>query len=269
MIHVDPTTIFRSLPNFKPEALRKLDDSVMDEITMRMSKRLADYAQKRFSDVLRKGHKFEVGASEQAAENIIVEKTSTGWVVKEGSAVSNNLFIRSGLNPRSVAAPGSRSRDGQVSFIGANAMVAGLRKWAIEKGLPIYDLGEYATPDGWLPAPRNTLFKSVQYTKSKPSRPYKRDQSKFDKAITRIYWALIWHGTHRGPGGTNFGRKGANWWGLHPSGQGRFEYADYVMRSSTGTLENQLQTVSNEIAGAIVEYIRDGEISGFRTLRKK
>lgn len=239
---------------------------VFNNINQGVGIEAANRLKERLSSILSPANKrFNVGASGKSSQNFRIETLSedTGRIsiaIMEDYDVNSgaNYFIQYGINRIGRAIQFNKrpflrkylkkvpdQRIGNIQHKdyrgekkdAPNKMLYGIRQWAIVKGIPLK----------WSPKSRTEV--GVRYTSPKSKRrirPYKDDQSKFDHATEKIYWALWWHGTNR---------KGANWYKLRPAGKGRFDYVREAL-SNTNYLTTVLKNSAFKAVALFVDYFK-------------
>jgi hypothetical protein len=233
--------------------------AVINQLTSDAGEAIARVAEKRMSEMLAPGHKYNVGASGKASQNFRVEKVSSeyalgqvAWAVIEGEATPANAAIRTGIKP------------GQVPSIAA------LRRWAALKHIPFYD------PRDADKAAQGQSHRRVRYIKTRPDdkrysepRPYRigvkgdwkrTDEKIFNRALYAIQRALYKHGTERGP---NPPRRGANWYPLYPSGRGRFDYVAWTVKQE-GYFQREVNQSASITVQAFIDYLASGRKRAFQ-----
>lgn len=174
---------------------------LIHEDLVRDGEALAETAKKAMQEVLRKGHRFKIGASEAAAENIFVKAgtASTGQVyfrVMEGDKTKANYFIRSGFR-------GDKRQTHKLPPQRA------IRMWLAEKGIRLSN------------GPDSDTIKIIK-SKSKLGKPYARAYKSGDQAneaLERLRQYLAYYGSEVN-----------HWNDLYPTGSGRFDYPMYIAR---------------------------------------
>lgn len=227
----------------KPDS--KSVERVFNNFTNAHGQAVAGAAAGRMSDMLRRSHKFEIGATEASANNIMVQagKKSgpfTTWEVAEGGATPANEIIKQGFGPQTVK-------------------IETLYKWAINKKLQLREMGE------------DTQARKIRYTKSRmddprhrdrPSHAYRKgtrgsritDEQIVLGALYRIRSAIKKSGSKRAPTSQT---RGANWFPRYPAGQGRFDYVTYVTKMD-GTFNSAMRDANKLTENAVVEFLRTG-----------
>lgn len=223
---------------------------VFNRFTNAHGQAVAGAAANRMSSMLRRSHKFEIGATEAAANNILVQRGQesagfTTWEVAEGGATPANDIIKQGFGPQSVN-------------------IQTLYKWATIKKLQLRDYDDRG---------KGTQARKIRYTKSRmddprhrdrPSHAYRKgvrgsrrtDEQIVLGALYRIRNAIKAEGSNRGPTATT---SGANWFPRYPSGQGRFDYVTYVTKMD-GTFNSAMRDADRLTETAVVEFLRTGRV---------
>jgi len=188
----------------------------------------------RFKDVLKPGHKVDVGTSGKASQNIFLRWQGNDkagkWEIYEGSARANKI-IRTGI------APGRK-----VSY---NV----LRKWVMTKGLTLY---YKSAPGNTAVIKKQTMKSGFKYNqpwfKKAGTKPKKMmpDSSLVRNAIYAIRYALYKEGTNRPT---------ANWFPLTPSGTGRFDYPAYVLDEDSAFIDSEMKQWGREVAVIFQKHI--------------
>lgn len=218
------------------ERLEKLDDiekdALFDELTLEHARGLALYARKRLSDVLKKSHKFNVGASDAASENLYVPSSpdvgKTGYYefsVYEGNATKANFFIRRGFGPTKEGRSIPRNK---------------IREWVADKGIVLRDFSKKSfDKKDKSKIYRRTNKYGTTFTQSTKKKPAEIALSKIIEKLSQT------------------GSRYSNWVRLNPEGQGRFDYPGYIANQTKG-FKKQMQQIGDESAVALASYLASG-----------
>jgi hypothetical protein len=184
----------------------------------------------KFSAVLERGAKEDVGASGGASENVrwrfAPMADSPAFEVYEGSSTVANRKIKEGMKS------------------GYSVSYEILREWAANKGLRLYyDYKGTSNPRAVLD--KLTSKNGVEFQRSrwfgrvgiKPSSTLSPSQIT-KKALYAIRTALYKEGTQR---------PGANWFGLYPEGDGKFNYPEYVFTTERSDIDNIVERFGGRI----------------------
>lgn len=243
-----PTPFFEvNLETEDEEVLKRLSGkeaiAAFNKITEESGEVVARVAMKRMSDMLKPGHRFNVGASGEASENFQTELISRGaisrWAVTSKGLTKANLFIRTGFK-------GTYGKDEAKWPPEQN-----IKWWAAYKGVALH---------------ANTDDKPTKIirSKSKYGKPYVRAykaKSTSEEALWAIRRKLAFTGS-----------KNSNWTDLYPKGQGRFDYVVYTVKQED-YLAKALDSVGNAALIAFIDYVNKSrnytgrvlEISGYRS----
>lgn len=218
------------------ERLEKLDsiekDALFDELTLEHARGLALYARRRLSDVLKRSHKYNVGASDAASENLYVPSSpdvgKLGYYefsVYEGNSTKANFFIRRGFGPTKE---------------GRKIPQQKIKDWIADKGIVLreYKPTSFSKKDTGKIYRRTNKY-GTTFTQSTRKRPT-------EVAIAKIIEKL-----------SQTGSRYSTWRRLMPEGQGRFDYPGHVANQAKG-FKKQMQQIGDESAVALASYLASG-----------
>jgi len=234
----DDEVIRRLKGNEKAEYLNKL--------TTEAGRGIAEVARKRMSDMLKPGHKYNVGASGRASENLEVKLIKSGgglvaWAVIEGDKTPANEAIRKGI------------KRGQAPSI------SDLKIWVAEKGITL-NTGRNFNKFGVVSSYQRRSKLGKLHTVRKYARRVSGGMNDYG-ALYAIQSALYQEGTQRGPN-PNTGAQGAYWMNLPPKGQGRFDYVVWTVKQE-GYFEREAMKFTGDAVVAYVDYLASGRKSAF------
>jgi len=199
----------------------------ISDLSSKLGGKFAHIARNRMAAMLAPGHKYRVGASGRSANNLSVTEIrravgTTTWAVEEGDDGANAI-IRQGIRR------------------GNRVPIKSLRKWVMEKGL---NLKNQERPSQKLPRYISQRSRSG----NRYVRALKREKAGEERPLFAIKKALWQKGTKR---------KGANWFKLFPTGQGRFDYVVWTLRQE-GYFFEEMERHTDEITSLIAQYILSG-----------
>lgn len=200
-------------------------------------------AKERMAAVLARGHKFNVGASGAASENLVVTHSSSGgagmssWEVSEAGRTKSNFFIRRGF--RGPKMP-------------KRVPTQNLKEWAADKGVRFKDTSK--NPD-----------KFAYYKRTRAS------------SKRRSYLLPVLHKTGMAGGKSvaeagilglqvylaRYGSSESHWKSLYPGGSGRFDYVAYVVRKDSSWVQS-IRRTGNYTLAAIARWVTTGGSIGER-----
>jgi hypothetical protein len=204
---------------WKKENNKAALNKYFSQLTQTHGRDMAEYTKKRFSDVLKPGHKFNVGASGKSSENFSIEGGQNGflyeWVVLEGGLSGGaNMFIRRGF--------GRVKGDRHIPR-------ENIRLWMAQKKIFFRDdvTGKKTSKSQlWYSGDPGDL-KSTRYflSRSKKGKAYGKAENKAigDPVLDKIIHKLEMSGS-----------KFTHWTELYPVGKGRFDYVAYVVKQQKG-----------------------------------
>jgi len=194
---------------------------------------------KRMSAQLRPGHKYNIGASGAASENLLTKptKNSTGytqWDVYEGSKTTANAFIRQGIPS------------------GTNVPIPVLRKWAGIRKLKLTrgqnkNARMVHTKGYWRESKNGVRHFVKNYGRARNNKRVAYE------ALYAMRRALSNEGTFRP------GLMGDHWYerSPYPKNQGRFDYVVWTVKQEQ-FFQRTVEKASSQAISALVEYITSG-----------
>lgn len=227
MLESDDRDVLKNLT--KPELV-----AYFNRLTEQHGEAFARVAMKRMSDMLKPGHRYNVGASGGASENFDVEQSKRGpmseYVVVTKGKTKANYFIRMGYK-------GNLSK-----FFGFGKLPpeAPIKKWIADKGIMLRSGRE------------GTVTTRVIHSKSKYGKPYTRSlkhKNIADLALMLIRFHIA-----------GFGSTMNHWTNLFPTGQGRFDYAAYTVKQR-GYFDRLLTATGDQMISAVIDYINTGSMT--------
>lgn len=197
---------------------------------------LVSMAREKLSGYLTPKQSFNVGATGDAAGNFLTEKQGNTWSVVEGDRVKHNYFIRHGFSGTAK---------------GKHIPIENLRLWAAAKGITINPPGK----DGMGMGGKYTRVKGSE--KRKPYIRAVKNRKAADRGLYALRAYLEQHGS-----------KYSTWNFLHPEGEGKFDYAEYLGYRDP-VWRQTLNQAQEEIVGVYLKVLTsDGQIRR-RTFRRK
>jgi hypothetical protein len=201
---------------------------------------IAEFAKRRMSSMLSKQHRYRVGASGSASENLFVEKIRSDkgivyWAVVEGEKTIANTVIRKGFGAY-------KTPKFEV-----------LKKWAENKGLKFrsyYERAQYKVSSYQRMSKLGKQHTVRGYMRSYTGENQKRDDDPYYRIMSRLYK----YGSSAQPSET---ASGSHWMRLYPTGKGRFDYPTKVMQETKG-FNLEANKILAGVAQIYVEYISTG-----------
>jgi len=230
-------------PKKKLARYRQQSKAYMDALTVRAAKGSAEAYRALMKTWLKKGHKYDVGASNAASENLIIKqgKTSSGyaaWIVEEGNATRANTLIRSGFKGHGTTRK-TRGPTGSGKANNRTPVINNLRLWAAYKGVTLKLHGQE-----W----------KAQLVQPKGGKAYGRAVAGKREETNVVLWLIrrkLWEQ----------GSEGTHWNALWPEKSGRFDYVGYAVKFVNH--KQYLGKVAMLLREAVVEFLYSGRKKGY------
>jgi hypothetical protein len=226
------TSDITKLDNWKD---KKAKQKLFNDLTERVGERFAQRAMGRMSDLLKPGHKFNVGASGDASKGFAIQRVSSvmgmvSWEVVETR--KENMFIRRGF--KGV----DRKKRRRIP-------IDKIRRWAAYKRIHLTDKsGELGMQYAW------TRFDVRKSRKGNPYIQSIRERDSANAILARIVSFLEFHGS-----------KKSHWRDLYPKSSPRFDYVAYVARRDDMWQKEIAKTGDMELS-VLLDYIMGGRKRG-------